>query len=88
MGLPFEELVAHALQLSREERARLAHRLIVSLEARTGDAIEVERAWATEIRRRLDEVDAGTAELIPAEQVFAELRARASAASRGHTEST
>jgi len=40
------------------------------------DPVEVERAWDAEIRRRLAELDAGTAELIPAEEVFAELRAR------------
>lgn len=38
-------------------------------------ADEVERAWDEEIRRRVARLDAGTAELIPAEQVFAELRA-------------
>lgn len=37
---------------------------------------EVERTRDEEIRRRLAEVEAGTAELIPAEQVFAELRGR------------
>jgi hypothetical protein len=40
------------------------------------DPAEVERAWDGEIRRRLAEFEAGTAELIPAEEVFAELRAR------------
>jgi hypothetical protein len=40
------------------------------------DPAEVERAWEEEIRRRLDEVEAGTAEQIPAEQVFSELRRR------------
>jgi putative addiction module component (TIGR02574 family) len=42
------------------------------------DPTEVERAWDEEIRRRLAELDAGTAELIPAEEVFAELRSRRS----------
>lgn len=57
--------------------ARLAHRLIVSLDEDADEApAEVERAWEAEIRRRVVELEAGTAELIPAEQVFAELRAR------------
>jgi hypothetical protein len=42
------------------------------------DPAEAERAWDEEIRRRLAELDAGTAELIPAEEVFAELRSRRS----------
>lgn len=40
------------------------------------DPAEVGCAWEEEIRRRLTEIDAGTAELIPADQVFAELRSR------------
>ena len=42
------------------------------------DPAGVERAWEEEIRRRLAELEAGTAELVPAEQVFAELRSRLS----------
>ncbi|HSU14376.1 addiction module protein [Longimicrobium sp.] len=40
------------------------------------DPAEVERAWDDEILRRVAELEAGTAELIPAEEVFAELRVR------------
>ena len=77
MGLPLKQLEAEALELSSRERAQLAHRLIVSLDDDVeDDPAEVERAWEDEIRRRLAEVDAGTAELIPAEEVFAELRSR------------
>ena len=35
---------------------------------------EIEDAWGVEIKRRLDEVESGTAKLIPAEEVFAEIR--------------
>jgi putative addiction module component (TIGR02574 family) len=77
MGLPLKQLEAEALELAPNERAQLAHRLIVSLDDDVEDnPAEVERAWEDEIRRRLQEVDAGTAELIPAEEVFAELRSR------------
>lgn len=77
MGLPLKQLEAEVLDLPLEERARLAHRLLVSLDADTeDDPAEVGHAWEEEIRRRVAEVDAGTADLIPAEQVFAELRAR------------
>ena len=40
------------------------------------DPAEVARVWEEEIRHRLAELEAGTAELIPADQVFAELRSR------------
>lgn len=77
MSLPLEQLEAEALELPLRERAQLAERLIASLdEDATEDAADVERAWEEEIRRRMAEVESGTAELIPAEQVFAELRNR------------
>jgi len=44
--------------------------------AEDDDPADVERAWDEEIRHRLAELDAGTAELIPADEGFAELRAR------------
>lgn len=77
MALPLERLEAEVMDLPLRERARLAHRLITSLDEDAGeDPAEVERAWEEEIRRRLAELDAGTAELFPAEEVFAELRSR------------
>jgi putative addiction module component (TIGR02574 family) len=75
VSLPLERLEAEALELPVRERARLAQRLIESLdEDAAEDPAEVEQAWEEEIRRRLAEVEVGTAELIPAEQVFAEIR--------------
>lgn len=69
MPMTREELEARARQLPREERARLAETLISSLD----DEAEVERAWDEEIRRRLQELDAGSVETVPGEEVFAEL---------------
>jgi putative addiction module component (TIGR02574 family) len=65
-------LEAAALSLPKSERARLAERLIASLD----DDSDVEQAWAAEIRRRLDSIDRGEVETIPAEQVLAEARRR------------
>lgn len=77
MGLPLKRIESEALELPSSDRAQLATRLIASLEGETpDDPAEVERAWEEEIRRRLAELDAGTAELIPADEVFAELRVR------------
>jgi putative addiction module component (TIGR02574 family) len=79
MALPLKQVEAEAFELTSRERAPLAHRLIVSLDdGAEDDPAHVERAWGDEIRRRVEEIDAGTAELIPAEDVFAELRARRS----------
>ena len=77
MGLPLKRIESEALELSSSDRAELASRLIASLDDETpDDPVEVERSWDEEIRRRLAELDAGTAELIPADEVFAELRSR------------
>jgi putative addiction module component (TIGR02574 family) len=60
------EVLDQALSLSTKDRARIAHELIVSLDdAPVDDPAEVERAWTQEIERRLEEVDAGTAQLVP-----------------------
>lgn len=66
-----DELSQKALELPPEERVRLAERLLATVH--DVDA-EVEAAWDQEIQRRLAEIDSGTAKLIPAEEVFAEVR--------------
>jgi hypothetical protein len=50
-----------ALTLPVEDRAKVTHQLPRSLESADGDG-EVVAAWNDEIRRRIDEIDAGTAE--------------------------
>lgn len=70
MSLTADEIMAEAMKLSPEERADLADRLWISAMPRE----EVAAAWDAEIARRVAEIEAGTAELIPAEEVFAKLR--------------
>ena len=67
-----DEITLKARSLPAEDRARLAEDLLSSLQEVHDLAIEA--AWDTEVRRRLDEVEAGTAKLIPAAEVFAEVR--------------
>ena len=66
-----DELSRKARALPPEERIRLAEELLSSVQESDE---EVEAAWAEEIERRLEEVETGTAKLIPAEEVFAEIR--------------
>lgn len=66
-----EELSQKARSLSPEDRVRLAEELLATVQE--VDA-EVEAAWDEEIRRRVSEIDSGTVKLIPAEEVFAEVR--------------
>jgi putative addiction module component (TIGR02574 family) len=67
-----EDVESAALRLSREERAHLAERLVVSL----NEDATVEQAWTEEIRRRVDELRSGAIQTIPGGQVFDELENR------------
>ncbi|HET6764880.1 MAG TPA: addiction module protein [Longimicrobiaceae bacterium] len=80
MGLSVEDIEAQAMELSREDRAYLAQRLIESLDDidDDDDPEEVERAWSEEIQRRIDEIDSGAAELVAGDEVLGAFRARRS----------
>ena len=71
MSSLIDELSRKAHALPPEERVRLAEELLSSVQ---DSDEEVDAAWAEEIERRLEEVENGTAKLIPAEEVFAEIR--------------
>jgi putative addiction module component (TIGR02574 family) len=72
MLLTYQQVAQAAMQLSPDERVDLAEKLWVSVD--TPEAIAA--AWDEEIARRVAQLDAGEVETVPAEQVFAELRAR------------
>jgi len=67
-----EELATQAINLSPEDRARLADLLLASLPEQA-DA-EVDAAWEEEIRRRVAAVEANVAPLVPAADVHADAR--------------
>ncbi|MBV8209933.1 MAG: addiction module protein [Burkholderiaceae bacterium] len=70
MGNRFEDLAAQALLLSDDERAELVSRLLESL----SPAPDFDAEWAAEVDRRIDEIEAGRAVLVPGEEVIARLR--------------
>ena len=74
MSILLEEVARKVLNLPLEERAKLAHELIVSID----DAIdkEAEAAWDTEIERRVKEIKSGKAKGRAAEDILAEIRAK------------
>lgn len=63
-----------ALQLSEEERARLAVRLLASLEEEAESPEEVEKLWLAEAEQRFEELRSGVVRGIPAREVFARVR--------------
>ena len=77
MSRSYEEVQEAALALSAEERSRLAEVLLDSILTDQERAIEQE--WLEVAERRRAEVDAGTATLIPADDVIRELKAKYSA---------
>lgn len=66
-----KDVFHEAAQLPERDRATLAGLLIETLDPIPEP--EVEAAWSEEIKKRVAEIDAGTVELIPWEQVRAEL---------------
>ncbi len=72
MTQPARELESKALRLPRRERARLAQRLISSLDPKV-DA-DVEKLWLREAELRLRELKSGKIAGIPAEKVIRKAR--------------
>jgi len=72
MSNPARDLESKALRLPRKERARLAQRLISSLD-REANA-DVEALWLQETERRLAELKSGKIAGIPAKKVIRKAR--------------
>ncbi|HVH13797.1 MAG TPA: addiction module protein [Longimicrobium sp.] len=64
-----EEVESAALQLPREARARIAERLIASLDEET----RAEQAWAEEVRRRVRDFRSGQVRTRPVDDVLDEV---------------
>lgn len=71
--MKLKELENEALQLSDEERAELAQKLLLSLESLS--VAEMAEDWMAEAQRRARELDQGTVQPIPAEEVRRKARA-------------
>lgn len=69
---PLEDIEAAALQLAPAERARLAERLLVSLD----EDDEILATWVAEAERRGDAYDRGEMEVIDFDEAIAQARAR------------
>jgi putative addiction module component (TIGR02574 family) len=69
-----EKLVKQALALPSDMRAALVDRLLVSLNLPSQK--QIDKLWAKEAERRIDEIDSGRARPVPGESVFAEVRKR------------
>ena len=79
MNQRVQELLEQAKLLSDEERAELGHEILASVPA---EQEEIDKAWAEESMRRLEDVRAGRAKTVSADAAVAEIRARAAARAR------
>ena len=70
--MKIEEIEQELLKLPLAERARLAERLIASLD----EDAEIEAAWMAEVRRRDKELVSGAVEAIPLEDALTSIRTR------------
>jgi len=71
--ISYKQLEVGALDLPREDRSKLASRLLESLEE---DDFELSPEWDAELDRRVKEMDEGTAEMISSEDFWKEINQR------------
>jgi len=67
-----DQIEQELLKLPAADRARLAERLIASLD----EDSEVEAAWIAEVRKRDEELQSGAVEAIPIEDALKTIRTR------------
>lgn len=72
MSTNVEHVLTQALQMSPQDRALIAERLLSSLDAEAD--LEIEIAWQQEAQRRIEEIDRGEVVCLPWEQVISRLR--------------
>jgi len=72
MSIRGTEVLEEALSLPPAERAEIADRLISSLDSQARK--RVDELWAREAEDRLDALDKGEIETVPAKQVFDQIR--------------
>lgn len=72
MSISPEKVISEALQLSSQDRAVIAERLIASLESNHDQDVEI--SWQEEIANRIEEMDNGTLQCIPWEDVRTRLK--------------
>ncbi len=74
MKTVISKLTDQALSLPAIDRVHLADRLLESLNAPSSEKIN--KLWAEEAERRIDELDSDKVQALPGEKVFADIRKR------------
>jgi putative addiction module component (TIGR02574 family) len=63
-----------AVRVGSSDRAEIAASLIASLDPQNDH--DVDAAWALEIKQRIESIDKGEVQLVPADEVFQAMRER------------
>ena len=67
------QIESEILSLPEDERAKLAQKLLLSLDEPTDE--QIAKLWAEESARRISEFDAGVVDAVPGDMVAAKARA-------------
>jgi putative addiction module component (TIGR02574 family) len=70
--MDFKELENRVLHLSRDERAELMQKLVLSLDAPA--PADFREEWLAEAGRRIQELDDGSVETVPGDEVLRKAR--------------
>lgn len=71
--MDLQKIEDEALHLPKKERAQLIQRLVLSLEAPSEE--EPRSDWLLEARRRAEELDSGSVQAVPGDEVMKKARA-------------
>ena len=71
MAADLKSVEAQALELKAEERLQLVDRLLSSL----FEDHEIEAAWASEVERRIDDIEQGRSKVVPLSESLEKARA-------------
>jgi len=71
--MDLQKIEDEALHLPKEQRAQLIQRLVLSLESPSEE--ELRSDWLLEARRRAEELDSGSVQAVPGDDVMRKARA-------------
>ena len=72
MAIALERVIDEALLLPADARVGLVEKIIESLNLPTRQ--EIDKIWAEEAEKRIQQIDQGEVDLIPGEDVFSKIR--------------
>jgi len=74
MATATDRVIEEALSLPADARHSLVEALLASLNSPLDE--DIERLWAEEAERRVAQIEAGEAKMVPSEEVFEKIRAK------------